>query len=574
MRILIADDTDTDRLILSKIVELEGHQVLEAKNGQEAVDNFVEYKPDIVLLDVMMPVMDGLVAAQQIRQLAGEDLVPIIFLTSLSDTDSLVKCLGAGGDDFMSKPYSRVILQAKIKALGRMRQMHLTLHAQRDEIAGHNDHLLREQEVAKQLFDKIAHSGCLDASNIRYMLSPLSIFNGDVLVAAYTPSGNMMMLVGDFTGHGLPAAVGAIPLASIFYDKVQRGFSVQSILSDINERLCEILPTGFFCCATMIEVDYQGKRIKYWNGGLPPGYLHREGDGRIAEFESKNLPLGIVPARDFNDAVRHINVNEGDRMFLWTDGIIEAENLAGEMYGESRLNEIFLRYRDGSEIYDAMVSDVDQFVGDEREAVKDDITVVEVLIADSQSISQDGYDHEHESEEGLRDWSMEFEVRQNSFLSFDPRPMLMQVIMEVPGLRGHMNVLYTILSELYSNALEHGVLQLDSSLKHSAQGFQVYYNERERRARESSNGFVRVGFDHKLIENGGILIIEVSDSGDGFDYKAIADRKNSQTEYSGRGLGLLLNLCHSLKFNDDGNAVEAVYTWKNKRSPDTARTAE
>ena len=75
-------------------------------------------------------------------------------------------------------------------------------------IAKHNEHLLTEQRVAKAVFDKVAHSGCLSAPNIRYLQSPFALFNGDLLLAAFKPSGGMHVLLGDFTGHGLPAAIG------------------------------------------------------------------------------------------------------------------------------------------------------------------------------------------------------------------------------------------------------------------------------------------------------------------------------------------------------------------------------
>src|SRR5690606_5804668 len=110
LKILVADDTDTDRLILESIVRKEGHNVVSARNGIEAVTVFSAENPDIVLLDALMPELDGFGAARRIKELAGDVLVPIIFLTSLSDTESLVKCLDAGGDDFLSKPYNRVIL--------------------------------------------------------------------------------------------------------------------------------------------------------------------------------------------------------------------------------------------------------------------------------------------------------------------------------------------------------------------------------------------------------------------------------------------------------------------------------
>ena len=210
LNVLIADDNPTDRMILGRLVTQLGHRVISAENGLEAVDHFISQRPDLVLLDALMPVMDGFEAARQIKQASGEDLVPIIFLTSLTETGALVQCLEAGGDDFLTKPYNPVILQAKIQAFNRMQDMHQTLQQQRDLISLQHQRLLQEQQLAKIIFDRVAHAGSLGADNLRYLQSAYAMFNGDILVAAYKPSGGMHILLGDFTGHGLSAAIGAI----------------------------------------------------------------------------------------------------------------------------------------------------------------------------------------------------------------------------------------------------------------------------------------------------------------------------------------------------------------------------
>ena len=149
LTVLIADDNAADRLLLSTIVSRQGHRVLTAANGLEALALFEQERPQLVLMDALMPVMDGFEAARRIRRQAGEELVPIIFLTSLSETEALVQSLEAGGDDFLSKPYNRVILEAKIRAMGRLHHLQREVLAQRDLIARHNEHLLNEQRVAK-----------------------------------------------------------------------------------------------------------------------------------------------------------------------------------------------------------------------------------------------------------------------------------------------------------------------------------------------------------------------------------------------------------------------------------------
>ncbi|NMG46465.1 response regulator, partial [Aromatoleum toluvorans] len=155
--------------------------VLSASDGAEAVALFERNRPQLVLMDALMPVMDGFEAARRIKELAGEALVPIIFLTSLTEGEGLARCLDAGGDDFVAKPYNQSVLAAKINAMNRLRLLQETVLQQRDLIARHHKYLLNEQRVAKAVFDQIAHSGCLSAPNIRYLQSPYALFNGDLL---------------------------------------------------------------------------------------------------------------------------------------------------------------------------------------------------------------------------------------------------------------------------------------------------------------------------------------------------------------------------------------------------------
>jgi len=560
LKILVADDTDTDRLILESIVRKEGHQVVLARNGIEAVSVFEKENPDIVLLDALMPELDGFGAARQIKELAGDQLVPIIFLTSLSDTESLVQCLDAGGDDFLSKPYNRVILQAKIKSFNRMREMHATMLTQRDQIIQYNNRLLQEQTVAKHVFDNVAHSGCLNANNVRYFLSSLAVFNGDVMVAAMRPSGSMIVLLGDFTGHGLPAAMGAMPLASTFYGMVPKGFSMSDILREINNKLKNILPVGIFCCATMLDINFRKKRLKIWNGGLPDCFLHHAKDGSITAIKSTHLPLGVLSNRVFKDNCEHFELEIGDRLFLWSDGIHEARNPQGEMYGEERLKEVFSKNREPSYLFDEIIEGVQQFVGvGEKD---DDLSLLEIRMDEPENVNTYAKEASERYADAAVEWSMTFEVSPTSFKVFDPLPMLLNVLMEVPQLRGFSSTLYTIFAELYTNALEHGVLKLDSKLKQTPEGFAEYYFLREERIKDVKEGFVRIFINNRTSEEGGTLCVRVEDSGEGFDFSKKMKGNLSTSGYSGRGIALVEKMCSSVRYLGCGNIVEVEFSWK------------
>src|SRR5690606_30450278 len=173
--------------------------------------------------------------------------------------------------------------------------------------------------VAKQVFDKIAHNGCLDLENIRYHMSPLAVFNGDILVAEISPTGSMMVLLGDFTGHGLPAAIGSMPLASTFYGMVHKGFSISEIIREINAKLNQILPIGFFCCATCIDINFQKRRVRVWNGGLPESYLYRKKTNSYEKISTNNLPLGVLSRKEFKADTLRLDLDVGDRFYMYSD---------------------------------------------------------------------------------------------------------------------------------------------------------------------------------------------------------------------------------------------------------------
>tara|TARA_B110000008_G_scaffold135967_1_gene138014 strand:+ start:1279 stop:2970 length:1692 start_codon:yes stop_codon:yes gene_type:complete len=563
MKILIADDNSSDRLLLSKIISKQGHEVVQAENGKVAIECYVKESPDIILMDVLMPVLDGKGAAKEIKILAGEDLVTIIYLTSLVDAQSLADCLEFG-DDFLSKPYNHIILKAKIDAFSRMRIMHETLQKQRDTIVENNQHMLHEQHVAKTVFDNVAHSGCLNASNIQYMISPLAVFNGDVLLAAYKPSGGMYVFLGDFTGHGLPAAIGAMPLAEIFYGMSAKGFGIQEILKEINLKLKTILPVGFFCCAAVIDLSFIKRSVSIWMGGVPDCYLLSDNGAKLETIRSNHLPLGVLSSEQFDADMVDYSMASGDRLYMWSDGVIEARNAKGDMFGEDRLKAIFSHGLSPEFIFDTVKSQVSDFVGNsERD---DDTTIIEVKMVDESEVEESDQAIKKGAMAGPSDWALEYELRANSLKHFNPLPLLMHIMMEVPGLRGMGGQLFTVLSELYSNGLEHGILKLDSSLKSSPAGFAEYYGLRQERLDQLTEGTIRIHMKHECSGNSGIFTLSIEDSGQGFEYpnKFVQVSNEPQKKLSGRGIPLIYSLCHSLEYLDCGNKVVAEIHWPSK----------
>ncbi|SDR22221.1 Serine phosphatase RsbU, regulator of sigma subunit [Pseudomonas moorei] len=558
LTILIAEDSAADRMLLSSIVRRQGHQVLTAANGAEAVEVFRLQCPQLVLMDAMMPVMDGFEAARQIKALAGETLVPIIFLTSLSESEALARCLEVGGDDFLAKPYNQVILSAKIKAMDRLRRLQATVLQQRDQIARHHEYLLNEQRVAKAVFDKVAHSGCLNAPNIRYLQSPYALFNGDLLLAAFTPAGDMHVLLGDFTGHGLPAAVGAMPLAEVFYGMTAKGYGLAETLREMNAKLKRILPVDMFCCATLLCLSFQRRSVEVWNGGMPDGYLHSIATGERTPLTARHLPLGVLSPQTFDDRTEVFPMALGDRVFLLSDGVIDTCDADEQLFGVQRLQAVFAANRHP----DALFEEIEQALRDFGGVTRDDVSMVEISLLEPAQLNPPALVYSDSGQSCPLDWSVSFEFRAATLKRFNPLPYLLQLLLEVHGLRTQSGALYSVLAELYSNALEHGVLGLDSSLKRDVSGFTRYYQQRNARLDELQDGFVRVHLQVTPQGEGGCLAIRVEDSGKGFDVERVLERPLDPVRLSGRGVSLIRQLGRNASWSDNGRSARVEFYWE------------
>jgi CheY-like chemotaxis protein len=558
LTILIAEDSAADRLLLASIIRRQGHQVLTVSNGAEAIEVFARERPQLVLMDALMPVMDGFEAARQIKQLAGEALVPIIFLTSLRESEALAQCLDAGGDDFLPKPYNPLILAAKINAMDRLRRLQATVLQQRDLIARHHEHLMHEQRAAKAVFDKVAHSGCINAApNIRYLQSPYALFNGDLLLAAYTPSGDMHVLLGDFTGHGLPAAIGAMPLAEVFYGMTAKGYGLTQTLREMNAKLKRILPVDMFCCATLLCLSAQRRAVEVWNGGMPEGYVHEVATGRRTPLMSRHLPLGVLSAEAFDDSTEVWPMALGDRVFLLSDGVLDTADANDQLFGAERLQQVFAANREPDRLFE----DIEQALAAFRGQARDDVSMVEITLQAGQPLRAAEPMYADSGRSCPLDWSVSFEFRAQTLRTYNPLPYLLQLLLEIHGLRAQSGALYSVMAELYSNALEHGVLGLDSRLKRDAQGFAQYYRQRHERLAQLDSGYVRVHVQVVPTDKGGKLTLRLEDSGQGFDVEQELARPVDIDRLSGRGLSLVRQLSSAVGWSDGGRTVCVEFCW-------------
>ncbi|MEO5332343.1 MAG: SpoIIE family protein phosphatase [Magnetococcus sp. YQC-5] len=568
MKILIVDDDPINRTILQRLLGKEGHAVITADNGREGVDQFSKHQPDLVLMDIRMPKMNGYEAAQEIKRISSSRFTPIIFLTAVTDEEGLVQCIDAGGDDFLTKPFNRSILQAKISAMERIRQLHAKLRLQKEELERHQERVHQELEVGKHLFAHIVRAGnLLDAPCLNHWTAPMSLFNGDLLVASYNPAGGLHIMLGDFTGHGLSAAVGAMPVSDIFYDMTAQGFSIGDMAEAMNVKLLTVMPTRMFCAACLIEVDHRQKSLNIWNGGLPD-ILIADGSGRLVHrIPSNHMPLGVAPMTREDRKVEILEMRPEYRVFLHSDGVTEAINTDGVMFGSERMEAHFNGTHLPETLFTEILNDLEQFRGQAQQT--DDVSLLEIVCAKAGEEPRGVDANRQRTAIAPTPWEASFLFSAQTLKSVDPLPTIINAVMNLQAPAGHRERLYTILAELFSNALDHGLLRLDTRTKKTPEGFIHYYTQREERLAALEKGMIRLTLIHTPLppeqtgmeSPGGEILIQMEDTGPGFDLTQIYSQLLGNTGHGGRGIALLRSLCQELEYQGSGNRARAVYRW-------------
>jgi CheY-like chemotaxis protein len=571
---LVVDDEKTDRTFLRTFLESDGYNVIEACNGVEAIQVFQKSPPDVIFMDVIMPIMDGYEAVTHIQKLAEAQFIPILFLTALTDENALAKCIEVGGHDFLTKPVSPIVLKAKVRSMERIRKLHL-------EVFRLYGQMKMDQEMAETVFNGVVIADNIKLDCIKTILKPAEQFSGDVLLTAHAPSSDIHILLGDFTGHGLAAALGALPASEVFRAMTAKGFSPHQIVAGINKKLFNLLPTGMFFAIQFISISSNLEYVNAINCGMPDILLLSNETGAIKQrIGSNSLPLGISLDIDFHSLFVRSKISHGDRILLVSDGVTEARNADNTYFGKERFETILLNTKPGESALESVAKALANFCQDAPQ--DDDISLAEIpCIPDVlPNWAEKDADDDHTASPStskaqppstthgnLSVDPLEFSITLpgGRLSNSDPIPLLINHIQEMEGLQKHRRLLFTLLTELYINALDHGLLQLDSSMKSSPEGFSAYFSERENRLAALNHGFIKIDIKTYNTVQGGKMIIRVEDSGKGFNLKLINNTGTQNVEkLCGRGIHLLNSLCESVHYEEPGNRVEVIYSWNHE----------
>jgi hypothetical protein len=311
----------------------------------------------------------------------------------------------------------------------------------------------------------------------------------------------------------------------------------------------------------MVEYIPNQQIATIWNGGLPPVLVRGDEKGSQAIVPSTHLPLGIVPSHEMDVSAMTLRITPEVRILVYSDGVIEARNQREDMYGSERLEACLQAIENPERLFDGIVQDLQGFVGDAPQ--QDDISLLEVTCDPALAEETPVQVQQGAVSKEPMNWRLSLRLCASALREMDPLPSLLQLMTDIQGLHPHREHIYTILAELYSNALEHGILGLDSNLKHSPDGFDEYYRQRQEALSRLSEGGIRLEFLHTPgEEGGGRLTLRVEHTGKGFEHQTVLPELAANDGFHGRGIKLVRSLCEEMSYLGEGNAVEVVYRWK------------
>jgi phosphoserine phosphatase RsbU/P len=380
-RILVVDDNDDNRYTLTLYLDLEGYTNVEtAQDGEEAIARLETSDFDLVLLDVMMPKVDGYQVLAWLKGQARLRDLPVIMISALNEMNSVVRCVELGAVDYLLKPFNPVLLKARLGTTLEKKRL-------RDEVDAHLARLEQELEAARRLQMTMVPQSFPEPTaafplELHASMEPAREVGGDLYDFFPTEDGMLCFLIGDVSGKGMPAALFMARAKSLIritteLMRSRHGSSAgpAEIIARVNRELCQDNNDLMFVTLFFAMIAPGSGELEFCNAGHNPPY--RLNGKTVEAIEGpKGIILGVRP--DALYATGRLSLAPGDCVYLFTDGVTEAANAQDDLFSEQRL-EAVLRAGAGfstADIVKSVAEAIRDFVG--TALPSDDITMLAV----------------------------------------------------------------------------------------------------------------------------------------------------------------------------------------------------
>jgi sigma-B regulation protein RsbU (phosphoserine phosphatase) len=328
-RVLIVDDVKANVDIL--VQSLSGDYKLSvALGGQQAMDAVLRSPPDLILLDIMMPDIDGYEICRRLRAEESTRELPIMFLSSLEDVKDKARGFEVGGNDYLTKPFEVLEVKARVRSL-------LKAKAYADAVKAAAE---RDLRIAREI-----QTGLLPANvsaqiqgtglDVHAVLEPALQVGGDLFEVLRLGPDRVLVAVGDVSGKGIPAALFMAVAMTLLRSMARQGNAPQEILRQLNDELLEQNPRGMFVTLQCMVFDLAARSVTCASAGHHAAIRIMPGETPRPVFTSSGLVLALMPAGEIVSET--LELEAGETLVLFTDGVSEAFDVNQELFGEDRL---------------------------------------------------------------------------------------------------------------------------------------------------------------------------------------------------------------------------------------------
>src|SRR5262245_2464834 len=363
-RIVVIEDDPAILRGLADNLRLESYDVLTASDGEGGYRLVREHRPDLVILDVMLPGMNGFDVCGQIRRLRLA--TPILMLTADDCENSRIRGFDAGADDYVAKPFSIRELLGRVRAILRRSQNRPDRTNQKElDEAGRVQKGLMPAEIPQ-----------ISGLRIAALWRPADTVGGDYFDVLKLNETSVAVCIADVCGKGMPAALMMSNLQATVRAYASESMSPQNLCEKVNRATCASTPKHTFVSFFYAVIDAGSRRLTYCNAGHNPPILSRR-SGFMQTLDCGGCILGGF--EDWKYAQQEIALDDHDSLLMYTDGITESHNAAGEEFGERRLMNLALRLGKSEpiEITETLLRAVSEFNNGNFE---DDLTVLALAV--------------------------------------------------------------------------------------------------------------------------------------------------------------------------------------------------
>lgn len=309
--VLVVDDDSTNVLVLESMLRREGYKTLQAGNGLEAVEIAKQYQPDLILLDIMMPEVDGFQACRILQQESVTTDIPVIFLSALDDVECKVKAFDIGAVDYVGKPFQKAEVMARVR-------LHLKLSmTKRAAIAAQTDKLKQLQDAQQAI---LVSPEDLPSAQFGISYSPLHEAGGDFYDVLPISDQIFGYFVADISGHDVGASFTTPAIKVLLAQHATPLYTAVETMKNINGVLSTVMSEGNHITASYARLNRSIGELEIITAGHPP-LIFQPQEGPIEILESQGDVLGVFESVCFEPMER--SVRPGDRFFMYSDGLIE-----------------------------------------------------------------------------------------------------------------------------------------------------------------------------------------------------------------------------------------------------------